>query len=392
MADEQHMDMDELLVKYLAGEADAAEKQQVEAWLNAGEENRRYFEHFKLIWDKSALTAAASTVDEDAAWGRFRERVQQNYTAEPKSSQRRLQWLKVAVILLLAVGGAMAGRYFIGNNNGGTRTVFTDEGNSPSKLIKSVTLADAKTDTLSDGSVVKLGAYSTLNYPRAFSAQRRYVELTGEAFFSVNHEEVRPFIIKANDLLITVLGTSFNVKTTGDSTEVSVSTGMVSVTKGKHIVKLNAGERLAASVRDTALGKPVLVVKTSDNSGEQAKAGSDNALDFRKHPDLLQKLLKDPTHWSTILKSYHAKNDDIRVRKAVVRSVIIEIQREKLAGNDGVKTFRLNENEFFINEIRQPDIVQKRFKAMFLKEPGYRIYFSDAPQFGRGVYLNPDSL
>ncbi|HWZ03743.1 MAG TPA: hypothetical protein VNX40_09035, partial [Mucilaginibacter sp.] len=63
-----------------------------------------------------------------------------------------------------------------------------------------------------------------------------------------------------------------------------------------------------------------------------------------------------------------------------------------IAAKGTVRSFRLNENEFIINDKRQSDAVQQRFKDLFIKEPGYTVYFGNAPRNGRGVFLSPDSL
>ncbi len=64
--------MDELLVKYLLGEATVVEEQSVLAWINAHKDNQRYFNHFKMIWEQSRALAAASSVNADQAWERFK--------------------------------------------------------------------------------------------------------------------------------------------------------------------------------------------------------------------------------------------------------------------------------------------------------------------------------
>ncbi|RAV30390.1 FecR family protein [Sinomicrobium soli] len=87
------------------------------------------------------------------------------------------------------------------------------------------------TVTLEDGSVIKLNAGSTLSFPEKFSGPVRRVELTGEAFFEVTPDPERPFIILAQGLRTTVLGTSFNIQAYPErkSVEVTVATGKVRV-------------------------------------------------------------------------------------------------------------------------------------------------------------------
>ncbi len=65
---------------------------------------------------------------------------------------------------------------------------------------------------LHDGSKVTLNAGSSLKYPIEFiKGKNREVFLTGEAFFEVEKNTNSPFIVNANDIEVTVLGTKFNV-------------------------------------------------------------------------------------------------------------------------------------------------------------------------------------
>lgn len=63
---------------------------------------------------------------------------------------------------------------------------------------------------LTDGTKVKLNADSHLDFPVQFGTTRE-VTLEGEALFEVIHDENRPFVIKARNHAIYVLGTTFNV-------------------------------------------------------------------------------------------------------------------------------------------------------------------------------------
>ena len=64
---------------------------------------------------------------------------------------------------------------------------------------------------LHDGTTVWLNARSTLRYPNHFARGERKVELDGEAFFDVEHNEHKPFVVSTEKLDIKVLGTKFNV-------------------------------------------------------------------------------------------------------------------------------------------------------------------------------------
>ncbi|WP_293712447.1 FecR domain-containing protein [uncultured Parabacteroides sp.] len=64
---------------------------------------------------------------------------------------------------------------------------------------------------LADGTEVWLNANSTLRYPERFDRKQREVELHGEAFFEVEKNKEKPFIVKTSKMDILVTGTMFNV-------------------------------------------------------------------------------------------------------------------------------------------------------------------------------------
>lgn len=85
-------------------------------------------------------------------------------------------------------------------------------------------VAQGHTDslTLPDNSRVWLNAGSHLIYPRSFDGRIRKVFLSGEAYFDVAKDAGHPFIIKAGDVQVRVLGTQFNVTSYENMESVSV--------------------------------------------------------------------------------------------------------------------------------------------------------------------------
>lgn len=82
---------------------------------------------------------------------------------------------------------------------------------------------------LPDGSLVTLNANSKINWDNHWQEKgERRVELEGEAFFSVQHtEDDQKFYVETRDLLVEVLGTSFNVDSRQESTQVYLEEGKV---------------------------------------------------------------------------------------------------------------------------------------------------------------------
>lgn len=91
------------------------------------------------------------------------------------------------------------------------RRVMTDE-NNVERMTISVPNGKMAHIDLPDGSVVLLHPGSSLKSPTAFIGDKRFVMLEGEAYFKIRKDLSRPFIVQAEGIETTVLGTEFNIK------------------------------------------------------------------------------------------------------------------------------------------------------------------------------------
>lgn len=99
---------------------------------------------------------------------------------------------------------------------------------------------------LSDGTSVVLNSGSSLRYPTVFAADApRNVELTGEAYFEVTHDEQRPFSVVTTDSRVSVYGTRFlvNAYNNAPSSTLLVE-GSVGVTVDNSTHRLTPGQLL----------------------------------------------------------------------------------------------------------------------------------------------------
>ena len=237
-----HMD-DDLLVKYLAGEATPTEHQQVEDWMAASETNKKLFDDFKLIWDQSPVTDR--NVSEDDAFIRLQKRIDSNVAPRREAVIKKLsrkQWIGIAasLVLICTVLWLTFNHVY---DNGSVSFVRID---SKDKV---------QTQSLPDGSVITLNTRSTIVYPGRFTSNIRPVSLQGEAFFKVSPDKTKPFIIKVNDVTVRVVGTSFNIKSRNGKTEVIVETGIVQVSKKQSSIDLNPGEQVTVTKEQDLLAK-----------------------------------------------------------------------------------------------------------------------------------------
>lgn len=132
-------------------------------------------------------------------------------------------------------------------------------------------IAEVRAITLPDGSLVTLGAASQIDV--AFTeTERRLTLKEGEAFFEVESDEDRPFVVAAGNTLVRVLGTKFDVSLGTDAIDVAVSEGRVEVIRPdaqgeiideddiKHV--LIAGQKVSSPNRGQV--RPVSPVETED--------------------------------------------------------------------------------------------------------------------------------
>ena len=101
---------------------------------------------------------------------------------------------------------------------------------------------------LPDGTHIWLNAGSVLRYYGDLKGRRRVVELDGEGFFKVRHDENRPFILRMDDMNIEVLGTEFDVINYEEfaTTEAILCSGSIRAYGGRlpAPVTLKPGDRL----------------------------------------------------------------------------------------------------------------------------------------------------
>ncbi|RAI91517.1 FecR family protein [Algoriphagus yeomjeoni] len=212
---------EEKLIKYLLQESDAEESKAVQDWISEDEANQKQFEKIKWIWDSSSLLLEKSEVDENQAWQKFTELRNKKIDTAPKQNQRFLQskLFRVAAAITLIFISAWVYSAFLPQSG---RAYFS-----------SVELQSEDTPIevpLLDGTAITLNRNTTLSYSQKLFTKERKVTLeNGEAFFDVKRNEQKPFVIQSEAVQITVLGTSFHVKTTGNITEVIVVTGSVQV-------------------------------------------------------------------------------------------------------------------------------------------------------------------
>lgn len=110
--------------------------------------------------------------------------------------------------------------------------------------------------SLPDGSNVILNAGTTLFYPSAFIGQNREVRIEGEAFFTVEKDEKKPFVVLTDEIVVKVTGTTFNVKAYDDEdkVEVTLESGSVDIELNENnMIHLNPDQQLVYNKKERSV-------------------------------------------------------------------------------------------------------------------------------------------
>lgn len=101
---------------------------------------------------------------------------------------------------------------------------------------------------LADGTLVWLNSDSELRYPVKFAGSQRDVWLKGEGYFEVSKNPEKPFRVVVDDMIVKVLGTSFNINAYKDRGNIltTLVSGKVDIQdmSGKSLVVMSPNQQV----------------------------------------------------------------------------------------------------------------------------------------------------
>lgn len=189
-------DIQNLIAKFLAGEASSEEAVQLEDWKAETVANKEYFDSVVKIF---TLPKTDEMKAKTQAWANILAKIN-----EPKSQGkiRKLKWWKLAVAasVVLVISLAVVYKYSMYNLPG---TKVPEDSES---IVFSTELSAQKLKLI-DSSEIVLEAKSSIVLDKDFGKNNRNISLTGSAFFSVKHNSSLPFVVNMNHLHIKDIGT-----------------------------------------------------------------------------------------------------------------------------------------------------------------------------------------
>lgn len=194
--------------------------------------------------------------------------------------------------------------------------------------------------TLPDGTKAWLNSASSLHYPTSFIGGRREVQMTGEVYFEVAKDALKPFIVSVDGMKINVLGTSFNLMAYDDVSEIKATllTGAISVTQSGVNKILKPGEQ--AQVNNE--GK-ISIVKNADLN--QVVAWKNNLFWFEDNT--IQEVMREVARWydvNVVIKGNIPQHFTGSVPRDVPVSHVFEVLEET-----GHIQFEIRNNQIIVS-------------------------------------------
>ena len=230
-ADRSGRRADYWLSRLKEGPLDPDEAEDFNTWLTNDPENERQFRTGQSALQKLPLIQNDPRFEDWIKPTRYERIINALYEAR--------EWFLTRRTSTLAWGGAMASIALLGAvalsfiYTSGTPFRSADPTFAgPGSVPVQTSIAEIRDEALPDGSIVTLGAASSIQV--SFTDRQRYVALSqGEAYFDVEPDPHRPFIVNARGTLVRVLGTEFNVSLAQDAVDIAVSEGRVEVIRSR---------------------------------------------------------------------------------------------------------------------------------------------------------------
>lgn len=267
MKDNSFFEISDIITAYIKGEISLEQKERLNKWILASNENRDLFE--SLLSDEKFDKALKDyeVYDVESAYMKVKSR---KVFRQSRISLRRVLYYAAALAVPIIVAVVLFNKKVTKDNTiesfaSGQITI----GESKAQLIlsngekiylgKSVidTISDDNINIISDGGVIEykagteiienkhntlvvpkggefdivlpdgtrvwLNSDSEMKYPLNFSGKIRKVYLKGEAYFKVAHNKKKPFIVETDGVNVKVLGTEFNVRSYYDEAKLATT-------------------------------------------------------------------------------------------------------------------------------------------------------------------------
>ena len=326
-----------LIVKSIKGKESEEERNELDAWRNASDRNRRLYQKYQ---DAEYFRARSIVKEYESS-----ERIWKSIKTGIAKKKKRALLVKVvscaAVFALLLSAGALwiiqsdayqfecqddmtaikagdskailslvdgseyclnsrirlalIGENYAIRDEAGTHIIVNKKEIDTKKENKLFVPRNGKYEiTLCDGTKVWVNSDSELYYPSAFASDQRIVKARGEMYFEVSHHDNWPFIIETDYGRVEVKGTSFNLRSYREEkrlvTTLVRGKVLVSSNETEDIIELHPGETAVVT------GNQEIDVVTANV--QEAISWKDDMFVFRS--STLEQIMEEAARWYDI--------------------------------------------------------------------------------------------
>lgn len=233
----QIKDIDALIAAFLKGEATPEEALKLQTFIEASDENRRYFQEMEKVMEMTHATPVFDDANKLQVWQQIASGMEPEIPKIRSLNVKRMFYAAAAMLIL------SLSTFFLLPDETNKRLVGKQRPTENNDLKEPVLMADSDTTlNLADQSTIYLKAGSKLELSKDFNLKSRRLKLQGSAEFHVIHNEQKPFVLSVEKLKIVDLGTVFRVVSAKDTIKIVVDEGKVELRLNNQLVKMAAGD------------------------------------------------------------------------------------------------------------------------------------------------------
>jgi transmembrane sensor len=248
------------LLKIIQNVKTPEENELFQTWLNESDENKSKYSEYRKLWKDVSEFPVEENLGKEDQWNVIYKAISETRESEQRktphsnshSDYRSIRkrnyasggWLfKAAAVLIIAL---LSYQLYDWNSESSVVPQNKPELQYYTRVAEKGEKAVVK---LGDGTIVYLNTASEIRYPKYFEKYERRIEFTGEAYFEVASDAMRPFRVYVGNTVTEVVGTEFNIYNRNNDFRIVVTQGKVKtyIKESEEKIDLVKGEMLEFS-------------------------------------------------------------------------------------------------------------------------------------------------